>query len=165
MRFLVGDSNICDPAEDRVNSRTQTFSNDTSRAAALPATVPRAVEIAQTYFTRADMRRDGSIPCRASTAFLLTYRWLSYVISSAIPIRLEPLATSRSPTTTSRLGPVQMRFEPAELAVKNRNSLSMLFSDSDDVPIFDPDDAARWHRQEHAMTAVPRTGWRDGVLC
>ena len=60
--FLVGDFNICDPAEGMLNSRSQTFSDgDTSRAAALLAAFRRTVEIAQPFFTREDVRRDRSI--------------------------------------------------------------------------------------------------------
>ena len=44
------------------NSRNQTFSDgDTSRAAALLAAVARSFEIAQPFFTRKDVRREGSI--------------------------------------------------------------------------------------------------------
>ena len=51
----------CDPAEGRLNSRTLTISDgDASRAAALFAAFPRAVEIAQPFSTRTDLRRDGS---------------------------------------------------------------------------------------------------------
>ena len=60
--FLVGDFNICDRDEGRLNSRNQAFiDGDTSRAAALLAASSRSVEIAQPYFTRKDDRRDGSI--------------------------------------------------------------------------------------------------------
>ena len=60
--FLLVIFNLCDPAEGRLNSRTQTFSDgDASRAAALLAAFSRAVEIDQPSFTRKDMRRDGSV--------------------------------------------------------------------------------------------------------
>ena len=60
--FLVGDFNICDPAEGRLNSRCQTCSDgDAIRAAALLAAFSRSVDIAQLFFTRKNMRRDGSI--------------------------------------------------------------------------------------------------------
>ena len=59
---LVGDFNICDPAEGRLNSRNQTFSDgDASRAAALLAVFRRSVEIAESFAIRKDVRRDDSI--------------------------------------------------------------------------------------------------------
>ena len=60
--FLVGDFNVYDPAEGRLNSRTQTFNDgDASRAAALFAAFLRSVEIAHPFFIREDVRRDGPI--------------------------------------------------------------------------------------------------------
>ena len=60
--FLFGNFNMCVPAEGRLNPQNQTFSHgDASRAAALLAAFPRFVEIAQPFFTRKDVRRDGSI--------------------------------------------------------------------------------------------------------
>ena len=58
MGFLVGDCNICDPAQGRLHSRTQTSTDgDTDLATALLAAFPCAVEIAKPYLTRKDMRR------------------------------------------------------------------------------------------------------------
>ena len=59
---LLGDFNICDPDEGRLNSRNPTLSNgDAGRAAALLAGFPHSVEVAQPNFTRKDERRDGSV--------------------------------------------------------------------------------------------------------
>ena len=58
----MGDINICDPDEGRLNSRNLTFSDgDASRPAVLLAAFTRSMEIAQPYFTRKDERRIGSI--------------------------------------------------------------------------------------------------------
>ena len=60
--FFVGDINICDPDEGRLNSRNLTFSDgDASRPAVLLAAFTRSMEIAQPIFTRKDERRNGSI--------------------------------------------------------------------------------------------------------
>ena len=61
--FLVGYFNICDPAEGRLKSRDQTFSDgDASRAAAPPRHLsPALLRFAQPFFTRRVVRRDGSI--------------------------------------------------------------------------------------------------------
>ena len=63
--FLLGDFNICDPDEGRLNSWNQTLSNGDAgfciAAAAILAGFPHSVEVAQPNFTRKDERRDGSV--------------------------------------------------------------------------------------------------------
>ena len=60
--FLVCDFIFCDPAKGRFNARDQTISDgNSSRAVAFLAAFHRCLEIAQPFFTRKDVRRDGSI--------------------------------------------------------------------------------------------------------
>ena len=60
---LMGDFNISDPDEGRLNARNQTFSDgDARRAAVLLASFTRSVEIGQPSFTGKDGRRDTNIP-------------------------------------------------------------------------------------------------------
>ena len=94
--FFVGNFNICDPAESRLNSRIKMFSDgDISRA--LFAAFPRShVKICGVM--------DLLIPYLVLPSFLLTFRWLTYAISSAIPTRSEQLATSLSDHIPVRSG-------------------------------------------------------------
>ena len=172
-KFLVGDSNICDPAEGRVNSRTQTFSNDTSRAAALSATVPRAVEIAETCFTREDLRRDGSIhtlscidriftnlpmaelrdfQCHSHTVGTIGDKSISNDHVTAWPCPNAMRASRVGPSKTETHFPCY--FLTATM-------FQFLILTMRRVSFADTAAAS----SEHAMTAVPRTGWPDGVLC
>ena len=111
--FLVGDFNICDPAEGRFNSRGQT-----GRGAALLAAFSCSVEIAQPFFTREDVRRDGSIHTlsRIDRIFrnvpMAEFRELqrhSHTVGTigerSLPTAgLSPSALARSPWTTLSSG-------------------------------------------------------------
>ena len=78
--FLVGDFNICDPAEGSLNSRCR-FS------------------LVKTCVVTAPSTRYPAL-----IAFSSISRWLRCVISSATPTRLVPLAINRYPAITSLSG-------------------------------------------------------------
>ena len=92
--------------QPRVGSIPATRDGDTSRTAALLAAFPRSVvENAQLFFPRKTMGVTApSTRCLALLAFSSIFRWLSCVISSAVPTRSGPLVISRYPAITSLSG-------------------------------------------------------------
>ena len=101
--FLVGDLNIFDSAEGRLNSRTQTFSDgDDSRAVAFSLFFSALSQL----LSRPSLEKRSAVMVLfttylASTASSPTYRWPSIDV---VLRRLVPLVTSRYPSMTSLSG-------------------------------------------------------------
>ena len=93
--FLVCNFEICDPNENKLNSRHHTFTDgDATR-------LLRSIGIARPSFTLKNVRCDGSIhttgPHLALIASSSTSRWPNYVIFNVTPTHLGPLMVHGPP--------------------------------------------------------------------